>query len=317
MLIWVHGYGSPTDLHKSIRNDPNYPAIRDTILQYLERIIKQQLPERNNLVTTSEPHQCLNDSVSLSTCNTSAASSSSCYQESTLDNALKDCEGNTQEKSLYDLQTLPTLSSSQKYHVLMCRPPVPDSKFRENMDLHTHLLVKSCNIHSHSFTCYKYGNHQKCRFDFERPVVQESYYKDEEIVLKRLHPMVNNYEETILCCTRSNMDIKFIGSGKDSRSLAFYITNYQTKNSLSTTNVLPLISGIVRNVNECSASQNQDSSERARQVILKCLNRITTQAEMSCVHVCSLLLGHEDKVTSHAFRSINMFSILVGDPSIL
>jgi hypothetical protein len=32
---------------------------------------------------------------------------------------------------------------------------------------------------NHSFTCFKYGDKLTCRFDFPKPLVQESFYDEE------------------------------------------------------------------------------------------------------------------------------------------
>ena len=76
-------------------------------------------------------------------------------------------------------------------------------------------LVTVDNIHSHKFTCYKYGKKDGCRFGFPREIVDESDVKDGEIGLKRLDSNINNYNLEIMNCVRSNNDIKFIPSGKE------------------------------------------------------------------------------------------------------
>ena len=106
-------------------------------------------------------------------------------------------------------------------------------------------VVTYVNNHGHSFICFKF-NHKECRFCFPRDIMEESANKECEILPKRLDPWINNYESVTISCIRSIMAIKFIGSGKDCRSLAFYITDYQNKSALTTHNTLPLVAACIK-----------------------------------------------------------------------
>ena len=92
---------------------------------------------------------------------------------------------------------------------------------------------------------------------------------------------------------QSNHDIKFIPSGKDGISCVFYMTDYATKSQLSTHQMVPLIAASKRVVQ--ATNTNQNLVERSKALITKCLNRITTETEISGSHVCHFLLGHTDK----------------------
>ena len=196
--------------------------------------------------------------------------------------------------------------------ILTQKPPDPDDPdFAENLKTQVEQLIPYCNIHKHCDTCYKYGDNSNCRFDFPRKLIQHSTICDGEIMIARLHPWVNNYEEVCLVCTKCNMDIKFLGSGKECKSLIFYITEYQTKTGLSAQNTLPVIAGVVRNLELGRTSQKFASAiAKSKVLIYKCLNRITSQQELSAVHVASLLLGYEDKYASHNFRVLNILSFM-------
>ena len=114
-----------------------------------------------------------------------------------------------------------------------------------------------------------------------------------------------------MACIRSNIDIKFIPTGKDCRALAFYMTDYQTKSNLSSHNVLPLILSAFKKME--LGRDNQDYSDaimKAKQMVVKCLNRIGTETEVSASHVAYYLLGNDDKITSDTFRYLDLHSML-------
>ena len=122
--------------------------------------------------------------------------------------------------------------------------------------------------------------------------------------------MINNFNPTIMTSVRSNHDIKFIPSGKDGKNVAFYVTDYATKSELSTNQMVPLIAATKKNVDADTTLANSNMMTRSKAFLTKCLNRITTEKEISGSHVCHFLLGHLDKKTSHSFTRLNLHSAL-------
>ena len=182
-------------------------------------------------------------------------------------------------------------------------------------DFHTKLaedvnkLVKMANTHRHTFTCYKYKNVDQCRFGFPRELYPDTFIKEDEIFLKRTSPVINNYNPILVTCVRSNHDIKFIPSSKDGKSCAFCMTDYATKSSLSSHQMAPLIAASMKKI-ESSNSKLDDVVLRSKSLITKCLNRITTETEMSGSHICHFLMGHSDKKASHSFVCLNLHTAL-------
>ena len=118
-----------------------------------------------------------------------------------------------------------------KAHVCSERPvSTTDPIFKAAFAARLQRLVKKCNTHKHTQTCYKYG-YENCRFGFERPKVEIAKIVNGVIFLKRSEGSgwVNNYNDIITSALGCNTDIKFICNGNDSKSLAFYITDYITK----------------------------------------------------------------------------------------
>ena len=96
-------------------------------------------------------------------------------------------------------------------------------------------LVKCCQVHKHSKTCYKYWkgppNPKEFRFDLdENNICPETSFDMEsgEICFRCLDGLVNNFNDTILEAIQCNMDIKFIGSGPAAKAVTFYITTLLT-----------------------------------------------------------------------------------------
>ena len=58
--------------------------------------------------------------------------------------------------------------------------------------------------------------------------------KTQSILLKRMHPRINNFNDVVMFLMECNMDIKYIGSGEAAKTLIYYITNYITKAALAT-----------------------------------------------------------------------------------
>ncbi|KAJ3804007.1 hypothetical protein F5876DRAFT_91882 [Lentinula aff. lateritia] len=115
-------------------------------------------------------------------------------------------------------------------------PHPPQDSIRQK-DLHN--LVRKCQVHTHTGTCYKYCKHdsqpKECRFGLEASNVEPISYFNltmGELTLKCLDGLVNNFNEYIIHAIHCNMDIKFIGSGASAKAVLYYITNYITKSQL-------------------------------------------------------------------------------------
>ena len=125
--------------------------------------------------------------------------------------------------------------------------------------------------------------------------------------MKRTSTIINNYNPILMTCVRSNHDIKFISSGKNGKSCAFYMTNYATKSSLSSHQMVPLIAASMKKIESSNSKLDDDVVLRSKSLITKCLNRIATETEM---YICHFLMGHSDKKASHSFVCLNVHTTL-------
>ncbi|KAK0489997.1 hypothetical protein EDD18DRAFT_1054531, partial [Armillaria luteobubalina] len=96
--------------------------------------------------------------------------------------------------------------------------------------------------HVHKAVCYKY-DHSTCRFQFPHDYVSNSFYDPESksVILACRDIWINYYNRLILVFGRFNHDLRFILSGKSCKAAMFYITDYITKMSVKTYELLTLL----------------------------------------------------------------------------
>jgi hypothetical protein len=130
------------------------------------------------------------------------------------------------------------------------------------------------------------------------------------VKLKRLHATINNFNEYIITACRSNMDIKYIFSGSDSKALVYYITDYVTKSNLSFYDTFCLMLKATQYLeNRAAQIKNLSAEEKSRRLVLRCYNTLASQQELSGVQVASYLMGWPDHYTTHEFANIFLIGI--------
>ncbi|KAJ4477728.1 hypothetical protein C8J55DRAFT_536453 [Lentinula edodes] len=176
----------------------------------------------------------------------------------------------------------------------------PDSPEAVRKDFHN--LVQSCQIHKHTATCYKYckdnSQPKECRFGLhESNVIAESVFDEntDELNLRCLDGLVNNFNETILHAIRCNMDIKFIGSGASAKAVLYYITNYITKSQLK--------AHVAYAALERACATDTPFTIRAKRLLQKCAYSMISQQELSAQQVNTYLLDLDDHFTSHSYKN--------------
>jgi site-specific DNA-adenine methylase len=128
-----------------------------------------------------------------------------------------------------------------------------------------------------------------------------------EIRTRRSHPMINNFNQFIICACRCNMDIKFIWSGTDAKALVYYCTDYITKTHLSFHDTFSLVQKAVEPNDNNDITES--SVDKARKLVLRCYNSLASQQELSGVQVGTYLMDYCDHYTSHEFANIFLIAI--------
>ncbi|THV00097.1 hypothetical protein K435DRAFT_619932, partial [Dendrothele bispora CBS 962.96] len=210
-----------------------------------------------------------------------------------------------------DIPDPPSILSSQFHPCSVRGVPtnLTDEQREPALQKDFHNLVKSCQVHAHTKTCYKYcrdGEPKFCRFDLDESNTRTESVVDPEtgeIALKYSNGLVNSYNDSILQALRCNMDIKFIGSGASAKAILYYITDYITKTQLKAHVAYAALETAIRKL-ESADVPNDDVSLRAKKVLQKCAFSMISQQELSAQQVCSYLMDLEDHFTSHSFRTL-------------
>lgn len=157
--------------------------------------------------------------------------------------------------------------------------------------------------------CKKYGS-KKCRFRFPHDIVEESRFDVESnsILLACRDSMVNYYNPYILVYCRHNHDIKCILSGKSAKAAMFYITDYITKMSLKTGQLLSLMCKAVMTASSHSV-ENETPVESAKRLLHKCLAQFSKKQSIHAQQAARYLRGSRDSISSH--KTIAVLSNLV------
>ncbi|KAH7904933.1 hypothetical protein BJ138DRAFT_1138421 [Hygrophoropsis aurantiaca] len=125
------------------------------------------------------------------------------------------------------------------------------------------------------------------------------------ILLKRLHPWINNFNELILFLLQCNMDIKYIGSGEAAKALVYYVTDYISKTDLQTHVGLSALTYAIKS-HGTKFEDDLDSSVicKDRNLITKTVNAIMARQEMSHQQIMAFFVndGSTDYYTSHRFE---------------
>ncbi|PBK92435.1 hypothetical protein ARMGADRAFT_875250, partial [Armillaria gallica] len=185
---------------------------------------------------------------------------------------------------------------------------IPNHLIQQAKDKDLRNLVKDCQIHSHSKTCFKYCKKYEriCRFDIDENNYREfsSFdYEKGKLCLCCLDGLVNNFNETIIRALRCNMDIKFIGSGMSAKAILYYITDYITKSQLKLHVAYAALELSVKKLGEYNPDEDE-VTVRAKRLLQRCSYAMISHQELSAQQVVSYLLDHEDHFTSHKFAPL-------------
>lgn len=268
MLIWLKGNLNPQALRDRMAEDSDFKA---TMFSWLESIIKCELPDMQPVIG-DEP--------------------SVAWVRPTVDRDMRTTDAPILPEEL-----------DESSEVL----------FRENFKQFVKDMAIACNWHVHRATCWKYlkkgepqdDAHCRMRVDGQTRSFTELDSETSSILLRRLHPWINNYNDLVIFLMKCNMDIKYIGSGQAAKALVYYVTDYVTKGSLPLhLGLQALVWAIQHNNAKYEGTPELDQQAVDRSLMIKVVNAMMGRQELSHQQVMSYLVGGGDHYTSHKFRTL-------------
>ncbi len=188
-----------------------------------------------------------------------------------------------------------------------------DILFQDEFQKFVKDLAIACNWHNHTHSCWKYlddndprdDDHCRFRVNGQTRSLTELDPETSSILLRRLHPWINNYNDLILFLVQCNMDIKYIGSGEAAKALVYYVTDYITKQTLPThVGFSALQYAIVKNNEKFDGDVQTGDNAKARSMVTKVVNQLAARQEMPHQQIMSYLVGGGDYYTSHKFKNL-------------
>ena len=197
------------------------------------------------------------------------------------------------------------------------------SHLRKAFKGEANFVAYCCQIHGHTGTCLKYSykditkaggvkryKGHPCRFKAPWKLVSETgFTADGLLQIKRDHPMVNRYNQSMAIALRHNIDISMIHSRKQGLALTFYMTNYATKLSTPMWQRIALASQVYQQMLPTASTTTETPTttetsvgkasrlNKTRQFLMRLANRVFSERELSSVEVVSHLLGFKTDYT--------------------
>ncbi|KAF8891011.1 hypothetical protein BD779DRAFT_1437885, partial [Infundibulicybe gibba] len=111
---------------------------------------------------------------------------------------------------------------------------------------------------------------------------------------------MNSITPLVTYIFRCNTDVTSLNSGTAVKEVVIYVSDYITKSSLKTHVIFDSIKSILAKSCEMIGG-SLPSKEKARQLMTKVVNLLSTKMEMGAPMICMYLLGNPDHYTDHTF----------------
>ena len=173
----------------------------------------------------------------------------------------------------------------------------------------TNDLLQRENIHKHMKIDKDKGqggcldNSGICKARMPRPIVHNTFVDHDTgtITLKKNEPWLNTFTPILTYLLRCNTDVTCLLSGTAVKAVIAYVTDYVTKQSLKTYNVLNAIQSILEK-NTLYIGNSELQKENTRKIMTQVINSLTGKLEIGAPMASQYLLGLPDHYTSHTFR---------------
>ncbi|OJT04379.1 hypothetical protein TRAPUB_4922, partial [Trametes pubescens] len=115
-------------------------------------------------------------------------------------------------------------------------------------------------------------------------------------------PWINTYNPMASYLMRYNSDFSCLLSGTQVKAIVAYVTDYITKNGLSTHTFFEVVRAVLDRNTEMLNDAGSDRDRVARAIIVKIVNALSAASEIGGPAVSAYLLGQPDHYTSEKFR---------------
>ena len=201
-----------------------------------------------------------------------------------------------------DIQSIPV-----EKEVGYDRPPNPDGPlFEERCNELERRLVRSQQIHKcTTATCLKMKNGQlRCKRKAPFPLADDDYVLENgKWGCKRTFGYMNGWSPPLMPVLRCNNDMKLITNGEETRDSGYYFLGYATKKQNKSHNQSALLADTFAYHHSDTAYEN-DIGERNRLLIIRCLNTLNKEQEISGPQAMSYLMGWDDVYRSHRYAPL-------------
>jgi hypothetical protein len=266
MLIWLHGAPDPVSLRQRIKEDELFC---EKLLRYVSSIVREDVSY-----------------------------------------LLQEGEVLTDEMLRAEYMSPKTIEEKRRHPSFFPIPDPSSPNFEEDFRKDLLSIAKRTLFHFCSKTCKKYnrGTQRNCRFDFPRELVDPpgNIFVDQGIIaIQRCNAMINNHNPYITAACRGNNDIKFISARKHALAYIYYITDYITKSDVPINNSFLTCAATLESYFEKASNiTTVGYVDTSRKLVLKCLNKMAGQMELTSPQVSAYLLNINDHYTPCKFASL-------------
>ena len=184
-------------------------------------------------------------------------------------------------------------------------------------------LISKSNIHncdrgtnqdgtmSKKYPSCKNNKYGKCKARFPRPTFKSTEVDPETgaISIKKHEEWINFFSPVTTYIMRCNTDVTCLWSGTALKAVIMYVSDYITKSALKTHVMFDAIRSVFDKHSDVIASSSSEK-EKARKLVNKIVNTLSTKAEMGAPMVCMYLLGNPDHYTNHFFIPFYWYSFI-------
>ena len=177
----------------------------------------------------------------------------------------------------------------------------------KNLRKFANYVALLCQVHRHSFTCYKVKIRGKsglrksteCRFNFPKPHNPKASFQP--LKLKRDHSWINNWCWGLTAALRCNTDIKPVMENGENKSMVYYLCNYTVKSDNS--------KNAYKSISDAYQAQRRTGQWKESGFLNRAANRLIRMEEISAPLACFHLIHNTDYFCSDTFRAFNLISL--------